>query len=136
MIRVVSVLLISLATNASAQSRPIGITHVTVLDLEQGKRLRDQTVVVEAERISTIGPSSQVRVPDGYGLVDGRGKFIIPGFIAAIAPAENVRSLSGFLGNGITTVIVLPERTRGKANTMRPLGGPSPEPRINVSDKV
>ena len=122
------------ASSASAQARPIGITHVTVLDLEQGKRLRDQTVVIEA-RISTIGPSSQVRVPDGYGVVDGRGKFIIPGFIASIVPIENVRSLSSFLGNGITTVVASSERTRGKANTMRPLGGASPEPRIAVSDE-
>jgi imidazolonepropionase-like amidohydrolase len=125
-----------LAATAAAQSRPVGITHVTVLDLEQGKRLRDQTVVVEAERISTIGPSSQVRVPDGYGIIDGRGKFIIPGLIAAIAPTENVRSLSSFLGNGITTVVVSPERTGGKANPMQPLGGPNPEPRISVSDRV
>jgi adenine deaminase len=125
-----------IAATAAAQARPIGITHVTVLDLEQGKRLRDQTVVIEAERISTIGPSSQVRVPDGYGVVDGRGKFIIPGFIASITPIENVRSLSAFLGNGVTTVVAAPERARGNANIMKPLGGPSPEPRINVSDKA
>jgi adenine deaminase len=136
MTTVISALLVSLPAIASAQARPIGITHVTVLDLEQGKRLRDQTIVVEAERISTIGPSSQVRVPDGYGVVDGRGKFIIPGFIASIAPIENVRSLSSFLGNGITTVVATSNRTRGNANTMQPLGGPSPEPRINVSDRA
>ena len=122
---------IALAATAFAQGRPIGITHVTVLDLEHGRRLRDQTVVVEAERISTIGASSQVRVPDGYGIVEGRGKFIIPGFIVSIAPIENVRSLSPFLGNGITTVVASSERTRGKTNTMQPLGG---EPRINVSN--
>ena len=127
---------IVLAANAFAQTRPVGITHVTVLDLEQGKRLRDQTVVVEAERITTIGPSSQVRVPDGYGIIDGRGKFIIPGFIASIAPMESVKSLSSFLGNGVTTVVASTERTRGKADTMRPLGGASPEPRVNVSDKA
>ena len=129
-------LTVAIAANASAQARPIGITHVTVLDLEQGKRLRDQTVVIEAERISTIGPSGQVRVPDGYGVVEGRGKFIIPGFIASIATDGNVRSLSAFLGNGITTVVESPERTGGKPNTMRPLGGATPEPRVNVSDKA
>jgi len=128
--------LLSASTNAVAQGRPIGITHVTVLDLEQGKRLRDQTVVIESQRISTIGPSSQVRVPDGYGIVEGRGKFIIPGFIASIAPIGNVRSLSAFLGNGITTVVAATEPMGGKANTMKPLGGDSPEPRIKVSDRA
>jgi imidazolonepropionase-like amidohydrolase len=130
-----TLLAIAIATDAFAQARSIGITHVTVLDLEQGRRLRDQTVVVEGERVSTIGPSSQVRVPDGYGIVDGRAKFIIPGFIAAISPIENVRSLSSFLGIGVTTVVASPDRTGGKPNTLRPLGGANPEPRLAVSQK-
>ena len=66
---------------AAAQTRPIGITHVTVIDVEHGTRLRDHTVVIEGNRIATVGPSSQVRVPDGYGVVDARGKFVIPGLI-------------------------------------------------------
>ncbi len=49
--------------------RPLGITNVTVIDVERGARLRDQTVIIEGGRISTVGPSSQVRVPDGYGVV-------------------------------------------------------------------
>lgn len=63
------------------QPRPIGITHVTVIDVEHGRRLRDQTVIIEGHRISTVGPSSQVRIPDGYGVVEARGKFVIPGFV-------------------------------------------------------
>jgi imidazolonepropionase-like amidohydrolase len=66
---------------AAAQTRPIGITHVTVIDVERGTRLRDQTIVIEGNRIATVGPSSQVRVPDGYGVVDARGKFVTPGLI-------------------------------------------------------
>ena len=61
--------------------RPLGITNVTVIDVERGARLRDHTVIIEAGRISTVGPSSQVRVPDGYGVIQARGKFVIPGFV-------------------------------------------------------
>ena len=71
--------LVALASNA--QTRPLAIRYVTVIDVERGTRLRDHTVIIEGNRIATVGPSSQVRVPDGYGVVDARGKFVIPGLI-------------------------------------------------------
>ena len=75
------------AESLSGQSpRPIGITHVTIIDVERGTRLRDQTIVVEGNRIATVGLSSQVRIPDGYGVVEGRGKFVIPGLVDAYVP--------------------------------------------------
>jgi len=71
--------LVALASDA--QTRPLVIRYVTVIDVERGTRLRDHTVVIEGNRIATVGPSSQVRVPDGYGVIDARGKFVIPGLI-------------------------------------------------------
>jgi hypothetical protein len=73
----------ALATTVGEQARPVGIRHVTVIDVEHNRRLRDQTVVIEGTRIATVGPSDQVRIPDGYGVVEGRGKFVIPGFVDA-----------------------------------------------------
>jgi imidazolonepropionase-like amidohydrolase len=69
------------ASPSAAQSRPLAIRYVTVVDVERGTRLRDYTVVIEGNRIATVGPSSQVWVPDGYGVVDARGAFVIPGLI-------------------------------------------------------
>lgn len=73
------------ATSTAAAQRPLAIRFVTVIDIERGTRLRDHTVVIEGDRITTVGPSSQVRVPDGYAVVDARGKFVIPGLIDAHA---------------------------------------------------
>jgi imidazolonepropionase-like amidohydrolase len=99
-----------------AQSpRPIGITHVTIIDVERGTRLRDQTIVVEGNRIATVGLSSQVRIPDGYGVVEGRGKFVIPGLVdayvplvrdpASAAPADSIRRvLASFVPFGVTSI--------------------------------
>jgi cytosine/adenosine deaminase-related metal-dependent hydrolase len=108
------------STRGVQQARAIGIAHVTVIDVEHGTRLRDQTIVIEAGRISTIGPSSQVRVPDGYGAVDGRGKFVIPGFVDArllsadssiASRAIDTRALESDLLRGVTTVV----RPEGRA---------------------
>ena len=100
----------------ATQARPIGITHATVIDVENNRRLRDYTVVIEGKRIATVGPSNQVRVPDGYGVVDARGKFVVPGFIdvylfttdsGGASPHDvSRRRLERDVLMGVTTIIV------------------------------
>jgi adenine deaminase len=97
----------------------MGIQHVTVIDVENNRRLRDQTVVIEGTRIATVGPSSQVRIPDGYGVVEGRGKFVIPGFVdARLFVRDSTGAISGDAARrrlerdvlmGVTTVVLAPD---------------------------
>lgn len=58
---------------------PVAITHAAVIDVETGRTLRDQTVVVRGNRIERVGPAAGVAVPAGARVVDGRGKYVIPG---------------------------------------------------------
>jgi imidazolonepropionase-like amidohydrolase len=119
--------------------RPIGITHVTVIDVERGTRLRDQTLIIEGSRIAIIGLSSQVRVPDGYGVVEARGKFVIPGLIdthtllerdGTVASPENAsRRLERFVALGVTTIRTL------DARAVRTTGGML-APRVNIAGRV
>jgi hypothetical protein len=101
--------------SAAQATRPLGITHVTIIDVEHGTRLRDHTIIVEGNHISTVGLSSQVRVPDGYGVVEGRGKFVIPGLVDAyvplvpdpgsVAPVDSIRRvLASFVPFGVTSI--------------------------------
>lgn len=130
--------------------RPLGITHVTVIDVEHGKRLRDQTIIIEGQRIATVGPSSRVRVPDGYGVVEGRGKFVIPGLIdthvhlmwdrdSAMAPDSTIRALELFVPFGVTTIREASARDLDRPNmvwrAIRDTAG-APIPRIYVSGRV
>src|SRR5262245_8531206 len=57
----------------------IAITHVTVIDVEKGLRLDDQTVLVVGNQVNTVATSSSVALKSGVTVVDGRGKFLIPG---------------------------------------------------------
>jgi imidazolonepropionase-like amidohydrolase len=66
-----------LATFASAES--IAITHVTVIDATGRPAQPEMTVIVAGERIAAIGPSKKAKVPRGAHIVDGSGKFLIPG---------------------------------------------------------
>lgn len=52
--------------------------RVTVVDVEHGN-LEAQTVVIVGNRIVSVGPAGQARPPKDARLVDGRGKYLIPG---------------------------------------------------------
>lgn len=61
---------------AEADRATIAITHTTVIDVVGGRRLPDRTVVVRDGRIASIGIGA---VPRDARVVEGRGKFLIPG---------------------------------------------------------
>ncbi len=61
------------------QAQPIAITHVTLIDATGAPPLPDRTVVVRDGRIVAVEPSSIFHVPDGATVVDGTGRYLIPG---------------------------------------------------------
>src|ERR1700722_4882132 len=67
------------AVGASVSPSALVIAHVTVIDVETGRTLPDMSVVVEGERIAQMGPAREVKIPKGAQVVDGAGKFLIPG---------------------------------------------------------
>ena len=57
----------------------VAIEHVTLIDPATGARVADQTIVISGQRIAAVGPAAAARVPAGARVVDGRGRFLIPG---------------------------------------------------------
>jgi len=57
----------------------IYITHVTVIDTKTGNESQDRTVVISGERISEVRDGKAVKPPAGVKVVDGTGKYLIPG---------------------------------------------------------
>lgn len=62
-----------------AWAGPLVIQRVTVIDATGKPAQPDMTVVIEQDRIVAIGPWKKVKAPAGSQIVDGRGKFLIPG---------------------------------------------------------
>ena len=72
----------------SPQSPPAGppalaITHVTLLPMDSERVLPDHTVVVQGERIVAVGPAASTEVPADATVVDGTGRFLMPGLVDA-----------------------------------------------------
>lgn len=64
---------------AVAQQPPIAFTDVTVVDVEEGRARAGRTVMIRDGRIRRVGPAPDVPVPAGARIVDGEGRFLIPG---------------------------------------------------------
>ena len=97
-------------TSSAAQASPASlvITHVTVIDVEHGLRLRDRTVVVEGRRIARVEPTASARTPAEARVVDGRGKYMIPGLwdmhVHALQLGRASWMFPLFLANGVTGI--------------------------------
>ena len=110
--------IICVAEHARAQRGPdhsaLAVTHVTVIDVLNGRSRADQTLIVSGNRIVHVGPSATTSVPRDMRVVDGRGGFVIPGLWdmhvhlfrhGGPAPADvHERYFPLFLANGVTGV--------------------------------
>ena len=67
-------------TAKTVATTPLVFDSVTVIDIETGKLLPDQRVVIESNRIQTVGNLGSVSVPKGAQVVPAKGKYLIPGF--------------------------------------------------------
>jgi imidazolonepropionase-like amidohydrolase len=89
------------------QLAAIAITHVTVIDGADSLPRRDQTVVLRGARITAVGPAARTSVPRGAQVLDGRGKYLIPGLWdlhvhTDVPGAREVLPL--YVANGVTGV--------------------------------
>lgn len=96
---------------ARQASPPVAIVGVDVIPMDEERIIENQTVLVEGERITRIGPADQVEVPSGARTIDGAGRYLIPGLgeMHAHVPSQGGREwmervLFLYLSNGITTV--------------------------------
>src|SRR5450432_65407 len=104
------------AARVEAQFKPhdsiIVIKNVNVVDVAAGKIQPDMTVVIDGDRITAVAKPSQIHSHVKPTVVDGRGKFLIPGLwdmhvhvmFGDWIPGSKEVSLPLFVANGVTGV--------------------------------
>lgn len=106
-------LLVLAASPLAAQDQVTVFTNVTVLPMDTERTLANQTVIVRGQRIAELGPADRVKPPAGARVIDGRGKFLMPGLAemhAHIPPgqaatdANITKVLAYYALNGVTFV--------------------------------
>ena len=92
-------------------AQTLTITNATVVDVSNGTLRRGTTVVVEGNRILSVGPSSARPQPRGQ-VVDAMGMYIIPGlwdmhthaYYGSTSEFNEAYTLPLFIANGITGI--------------------------------
>ena len=98
-------MLAGVAPSANAQRGTVVLAGVSVVPMDREEVLQNQTVIVENGRITYVG--AERNAPTGATIVDGRGKFVMPGIAEfhAHVPTGAVahRALSLYALAGVTT---------------------------------
>jgi imidazolonepropionase-like amidohydrolase len=101
---------------ATPDPAAVAIHGVTVIDVDRGRRLPDRTVVVRGGRIAAVGGS--VPIPAGAHVVDGRGKFLIPGLwdmhVHLSAAGSDRLRVPLLLAHGVTGVRAMGQECMGE----------------------
>ena len=108
-----SALLFAQGTAVTPLSNVTAFVNVNAVPMDTNRVLADWTVVVGDGKVISMGPSSAVTPPQGATVIDGRGRYLMPGLaemhghIPAPANAEPglIDSiLFLYVANGVTTV--------------------------------
>lgn len=97
------------SNGAAAQTAFI---NVSVAPMDGRGTLENQTVVVDGDRIISVGEATDIRPSNGATIIDGAGRFLIPGLaemhghIPPLSQGEQAvnDTLFLYLSNGVTTV--------------------------------
>jgi imidazolonepropionase-like amidohydrolase len=92
------------AQNPSPQ-KSTAFTNLTVID-GTGATLADHTVIVKADRITSVAPSASALLPPGTHSINARGQFLIPGLCDCHAHVSYFKgsALPVLLANGVTSI--------------------------------
>jgi hypothetical protein len=101
------------AAGWSSRGQLIAFVDVNVVPLDRERVLTGQTVVVRDGRIAEIGQAGKIKVPAGALVIDGRGKYLLPGLtdmhvhLRDYAEADMAALLKLYVARGVTTVLNL-----------------------------
>src|SRR5258707_600479 len=87
-----------------ATRRSIACIGVAVVPLDRERVLEAQTVLIEGDRIRAVGPASSLVVPKGARVIDGKGRYLLPGLADMHTHLVREEDLALYLARGVTTV--------------------------------
>lgn len=98
---------------ASFSERMMAIRGVNLLPMDSDRVIEDQTVLVHSGQIVAVGPTASVPLPFGTLVIEGRGRWLMPGLIDGHTheiplgywPRDTAGNLLMYLANGITSIV-------------------------------
>jgi imidazolonepropionase-like amidohydrolase len=75
--------LIVMIFSASLTAQQTLISNVNLVDVKTGKIIPGQTVIINGEKIEQAGAANKIKQPAGAQIIDGTGKYLMPGMTDA-----------------------------------------------------
>lgn len=95
----------SLCGQIKSNQKSLVITHISVLDVRRERIENDSTVIIISNRINKIGKSSITKIPKNAEIINGSGKYLIPGLWDMHVHFWNDEKLLAlYVANGVTGV--------------------------------
>ncbi|MGC2636557.1 MAG: amidohydrolase family protein [Acidobacteriaceae bacterium] len=135
-------LLATLLLAACPRARPqsLVLEHVTVIDATGSPPQADSTVIVEGDRIVSIRSSKHSKLPHHAVVVEGAGKFLIPGLwdmhVHGASDERAPWSHLLFLANGIVGVRDMSGPPDAHAWRAAQASNPDPSPAIDLGSPI
>jgi len=82
----------------------VAFVNVNVIPMDSERVLEGQTVIVHDGVIEMIGNSGQVQIPNEALVIDGYGKYLIPGLVDMHVHIQDENELLLLVANGVTSV--------------------------------
>lgn len=131
-------LLLGCAGEKQNQETIWAITNVTVIDSKQNQ-LDNMSVLVDGNKIQAVSPSAEFELPKSAKVIDGTGKYLIPGLWDAHVHLTYDQDIGPsmfklFMANGVTSI----RDTGGQLDLMKPYreaadAAPASLPRLKMS---
>lgn len=106
-VRTSALLLLALATTATAQSSVKAFTDLRLIGPAAETPLGTSVIVVRDGRIVAVGPSGRTIIPAGAQRIPLRGKVVIAGLINSHGHVNTLDDLKTYAAYGVTTVVSL-----------------------------
>ncbi len=91
-----------------AESKLFAFKNVNLIPMTSEKVIQNQTVLVMGDRIHKIGSVDNVEIPREAIVVDGTGKYLMPGLadlhVHLISKNWETPEVNMYLANGVTTI--------------------------------
>ena len=86
------------------RTTPLALVGGTLIDVTGKPAIQNAAVVIERDRITTAGPQSTIKIPNGAQVIDVTGKYLLPGLWDMHSHFYQAEFGPAYLAAGITTV--------------------------------
>jgi imidazolonepropionase-like amidohydrolase len=95
---------LGLALPATAADQLVVIRAGKLVDVVAGKVLLDQAIVIDGERIVSVGPAASATVPPGAQVIDLKDETVLPGLVDAHTHLTGDPNLHGYNSLGVSDI--------------------------------